>query len=246
MIINPDKGGSPGFFSALRKKLDNLSEKLENEFNSYLLAYSGYNVIIVNIEEAENYDALNEKLESVSAFLRDKIEQHIIVTAGNIYDSLAGISLSYSESLQVLEYSTLLGEKNVLLFSELKAQKKERKFQYLSYLEDEYKIYNLLTAGKYDEAENLFNSNLDSIEEHYLDVNIIRLRLAGFKNILIESLNTILRNDPVNLKALVKLVIECINFPQLRSVSLNIFNKLSDLSPDKSRSSIVSEAKKIY
>jgi AraC-like DNA-binding protein len=243
MIINPSNDGILDFFT-LKKKLDELSGMLVKDFNSYLLAYSGRNVIIVNIEEAENYSALNEKLDFISAFLRDNIEHNIVVTAGNIYNSIPGISLSYSEALQVLEYRTLLGEGNVLLFSELRKQKKEKKFQYLSYLEDEYKIYNLLTVGKYGEAENLFNSSIDSIEEHYLDVNIIRLRLAGFKNILIEALNTILRNDPVNLKILVKTVLECINFPQFKTVAEHVFEKLSEISPDKSRSSIVSEAKK--
>ncbi|MDX9800086.1 MAG: helix-turn-helix domain-containing protein [Spirochaetia bacterium] len=243
MIINPSDENSLDFFT-LKKNLDELSEQLENDFNSYLLVYSARNVIIVNIEDAEDYNALNKKLESVSAFLRENIKHDFIVTAGNIYDSIAGISLSYTEALHVLEYRTLLGEGNVLLFGELKKQKKERKFHYLSYLEDEYKVYNLLTAGKYEEAENLLNSSIDSIEEHYLDVNIIRLRLAGFKNILIEALNIILRKDPVNLKALVKLVLESNNFPQFTTASEHIFKKLSELSPDKSRSSIVSETKK--
>ena len=243
MIINTSDEDSSSFFE-IKQKLDLKTDQLENNFNSYPLPYSGRNVIIVNIEEAENYNALNEKLESVSAFLLDTIGHNIILTAGNIYDSIAGISLSYSEALQVLEYRILLGEKNVLLFSELRKLKKGRKFQYLSYLENEYKMYNLLTAGKYEEAEKLFNSSFDSIEEHYLDVSIIRLRLSGFKNILIESLNIILRNDPVNLKALVKSVMESNNFPHFKIVSEQIFKKLSELSPDKSRSSIVSETKK--
>ena len=243
MIINTPDDDSRGFFE-IKQKLDLKTDQLEHDYNSYPLPYSGRNVIIVNIEDADDYSALNKKLESVSAFLRNNLKHNIILTAGNIYDSIAGISLSYSEALQVLEYRSLLGEKNVLLFSELRKQKKGRKFQYLSYLEDEYKIYNLLTAGKYEEAEKLFNSSILSIEEHYLDVNIIKLRLAGFKNILIEALNIILRNDPENLKALVKSVFESNNFPQFITVSEQIFEKLSELYPDKSRSSIVFETKK--
>lgn len=243
MIIIPPDDEEFDFFS-LKKNLDDISESLEKDFNSYLLVYSGRNVVIVNIEHDEDDDILNKKLESVSEYIRGKTKHNIIATAGNIYESITGISLSYSDALKVLEYSTLLRDKNVLLFSELKKLKKGRSFEYLSYLEDEYKIYNLLTAGKYEEAEALFNSSIETIEEYYLDVDILRLRLAGFKNILIESLNMILRNDPENLKPLVKSVLDSSNFTRFQSVSRQVFNKLSKLNPDKSRSSIVSEAKK--
>ena len=243
MIIIPPDDEEFDFFS-LKKNLDDISESLEKDFNSYLLVYSGRNVVIVNIEHDEDDDVLNKKLESVSEYIRGKTKHNIIATAGNIYESITGISLSYSDALKVLEYSTLLRDKNVLLFSELKKLKKGRSFEYLSYLEDEYKIYNLLTAGKYEEAEALFNSSIETIEEYYLDVDILRLRLAGFKNILIESLNMILRNDPENLKTLVKSVLDSSNFTRFQSVSRQVFNKLSKLNPDKSRSSIVSEAKK--
>ena len=243
MIIIPPDDEEFDFFN-LKKNLDDISESLEKDFNSYLLVYSGRNVVIVNIEHDEDDDVLNKKLESVSEYIRGKTKHNIIATAGNIYESITGISLSYSDALKVLEYSTLLRDKNVLLFSELKKLKKGRSFEYLSYLEDEYKIYNLLTAGKYEEAEALFNSSIETIEEYYLDVDILRLRLAGFKNILIESLNMILRNDPENLKPLVKSVLDSSNFTRFQSVSRQVFNELSKLNPDKSRSSIVSEAKK--
>ena len=243
IIVDSIENDSMSFFT-LKKELDKKSEILEKNFNSYLLAYSGKNVIILNIEDSDDYTALNDELEAIASFLRENSGAEFIITAGKIYYSISGISLSYSEALQVLDYRTLLSEKKVLLFSELKKLKKNREFQYLSYLEDEYKIYNLLTAGKYDEAKMLLIGSMNSVEEHYIDVDILRIRLAGFKNILIEALNTILRNDPVNLKVLVKTVIKSRNFPQLITISESVFDKLSELSPDKSRSRIVESAKK--
>ncbi len=242
-LINPSAESENDFFS-LKKKMDELSFDLEKVYFSYYLVYSGHNVVIVNTEKKDDYSFLSERLVSLTEFIKEKTETDIIVTSGDIHDSFAGISLSYSEALQVLEYRTLLRENNVLLFNELKDLKKVRKFQYLSYLEDEYKIYNLMTAGKYDEAERMLNANIDSVEEHYLNADLIKLRLSGFKNILIEALNTVLKNDSENLKILVKTVLEARNFRQLTASSKNVFIKLSELCPDKSRSSIVSEAKK--
>ena len=242
MIIYESSENESDFFS-LKKMIDIHSEKLEKDFSCFPLVYSGKNVLIINIEK-DDYDFLAVHLDNVSSFLRSETEESIILTAGNIYDSITGISLSYSEALQVLEYRTLLREKDVLLFSELKEMEDRKKFQYLSYLEDEYKIYNLLTAGKYEEAERMFHSNINSVEEHYINADLLRLRLAGFKNILIEALNTILRNDPDNLKPLVKSVLEVNDFSGFRNCSEFIFERLSTLTPDKSRTSIVSGARK--
>ena len=242
IIISASNDDESDFFS-LKNKIDSSAEKLENEFYCFPLVYSGKNVFIINIEK-EDYEFLKKHLDDVSSFLRTEVEDSLILTAGNIYDSITGISLSYSEALQVLEYRTLLREKEVLLFCELKEREKKKKFQYLSYLEDEYKIYNLLTAGKYDEAERMFRENIDSVEEHYLNADLLRLRLAGFKNILIEALNTILRNNPDSLEPLVKSVLDVQDFSGFNECSAFIFDRLSTLSPDKSRTNIVSEAKK--
>ena len=243
MIITPADDESLSFFS-LKNELDKKADILEKDHLGYLLAYSGRNVIILNIEDKDDFNAFNSRLEAVSAFLREESSEKFNITAGRIYDTLAGISMSYSEALQVLEYTTLLGDRETLLFSELVKLKTGRKFRYLSYLEDEYKIYNLLTAGKYEEAKNLLEGSMDSIEENYLDVEILKIRLAGFQNIFIEALNTILRNDRANLKALVRRIIETRSFLQFRKVSDSVLSTLSVLFPEKGRSEIVSSAKK--
>ena len=232
MVVDSIEKDSTAFLK-LKKELDQKSEILEKNFNSFLLVYSGKNIIILNFEDPFDHAALNNKLEAVAGFLREDSREPFIITAGKIYDSIAGISMSYSEALQVLDYRTLLGGKRILLFSELRKLRMDRKFQYLSYLENEYKIYNLLTAGKYDEAKMLLEGSLDIIEESYVDVEILKIRLAGFKNILIESLNTILRNDSENLIFLVKKLIAGKSFFQFRNDADFVLAELGRLSPEK-------------
>jgi AraC-like DNA-binding protein len=238
MVVDSIEKDSAAFLK-LKKELDQKSEILEKDFNSFLFVYSGKNIIILNFEDPFDHAALNSKLEAIAGFLREGSREQFIITAGKIYDSISGISMSYGEALQVLDYRTLLGEKKILLFSELRKLRKSRKFQYLSYLENEYKIYNLLTAGKYDEAKILFIASLDIIEESYVDMEILKIRLSGFKNILIESLNTILRNDSENLKFLVKKVLAGKSFLQFRNDADFVLAKLGRLSPEKGISDIV-------
>ncbi len=242
MIIDSIEKNSMAFLK-LKKELDNKLKILEKNFNSFLFVYSGKNIVILNIEDPDDCIALENKLEDIAGFLREDIRGKFIITAGRIYDSIAGVSISYGEALQVLDYRTLLGEKRILLFSELRKLRKNRKFKYLSYLEDEYKIYNLLTAGKYDDAQTLLKGSIKSIEENYVDVEILKIRLAGFKNILIESLNMILRNDSINLKILVKKIIESKSFLQFRNASDFVLTELAKLSPEKNRSDIITTAK---
>jgi YesN/AraC family two-component response regulator len=72
-----------------------------------------------------------------------------------------------------------------------------------------------------------------------VDVEILKIRLSGFKNILIESLNTILRNDSENLKFLVKKVLAGKSFLQFRNDADFVLAKLGRLSPEKGISDIV-------
>lgn len=242
LIIDPVEEGSTGFLN-LKKEIDLEMEVIENEFNCYLFVYSGKFVGILNIDTMTEYSILTEQLGTIADYLRKRITSKFIVTAGKIYYSLSGISISYSEALQVLEYRNLLGQKDIHLFTELKELEQNRKFQYLSYLEDEYKIYNLLTAGKYDDANVLLKKNIETIEESYVDVEILKIRLAGFKNILIESLNTIFRNDDAHLKKYVKIVISSKSFHQFKNNVDVLLVQLEEISPEKTRSDLVSNAK---
>jgi len=238
MVVDTIKKDSMAFLK-LKKELDQKSEILEKDFNSFNLIYSGKNIIILNIENSDDYVTFGNKLETIAGFLRENSSEEFIITAGKIYDFIAGISISYGEALQVLDYRTLLGGKKILLFRDLRKLRKNRKFQYLSYLEDEYKIYNLLTAGKYADAKILLKESINTIEENYVDVEILKIRLAGFKNILIESLNTILRNDSENLKPLVKKIIADKSFLQFRNDVDFVLTELARLSPEKGRSDLV-------
>jgi YesN/AraC family two-component response regulator len=242
MIIDSTENDSMAFLD-LKNELAQKSEALEKEFNCFLLVYSGKNLGILNFEDPVDYTELKTRLEAIAVFLRKDMTEKFIITAGKIFDSIAGISISYSEALQVLDYRNLLGEKKILLFSKLRELRKNRKFQYLSYLEDEYKIYNLLTAGKYTDARLLLMEGIEAIEESYIEIEILKIRLAGFKNILIESLNIILRNDGINLKNFVKKIIGCISFHQFRDTTDYILTELEELSPEKNRSDIVTSAK---
>jgi len=242
MIIDSIENDSMAFLD-LKNELAHKSEVLEKDFNCFLLVYSGKNLGILNFEDPVDYTELNIRLEAIAAFLRKDMTGKFIITAGKIYDSIAGISISYSEALQVLDSRTLLGERKILLFSKLRDLKKNREFQYLAYLEDEYKIYNLLTAGKYTDARLLIMDNIEAIEESYIDIEILKIRLAGFQNILIESLNTILRNDGASLKSLVKKIIGCRSFHQFRDTTDYVLIELEKLSPEKNRSDIVTSAK---
>ncbi len=242
MIIDSIENDSMAFLN-LKNELVQKSKILEKDFNCFLLVYSGKTLGILNFEDPVNYAELNIRLEAIAGFLRKDMTEQFIITAGKIYDSIAGISISYSEALQVLDYRTLLGKRKILLFSKLRELKRNRKFQYLSYLEDEYKIYNLLTAGKYNDARLLLLEGIKTIEESYIGIEILKIRLAGFKNILIESLNTILRNDEMNLKFLVKKIIACRSFNKFIDTIDYVLNELEKLSPEKNRSDIVTSAK---
>jgi len=242
MIIDSTEKESLAFLK-LKKELDKKLKILENDFNSFLFVYSGKNIVILNIEDPDDCVGFENKLEEIAGFLREDISEKFIITAGKIYDSIAGVSISYGEALQVLDYRTLLGEKRILLFRDLRKLRDGRKFQYLSYIEDEYKIYNLLTAGKYDDAKILLKGSISTIEEGYVDVEILKIRLAGFKNILIESLNIILRNDSLNLKILVKKIIGSKSFFQFKNASDFVLTELAQLSPEKNRSDIITTAK---
>ena len=242
MIADLRQNDSLNFFR-FKNELIRKQEALESKYSCYPLVYSGKNVLIINIGNSD-YLQLKNILAEISSLIREGSDIDFLVTAGQIYDSLAGISLSYSEALRVLEYRTLLEEKEILLFSELKNLEKSRTFRYLSYLDDEYKIYNLLAAGNYDEAKTVMEGGINSIEENYLDIDILKLRLAGFQNILIEALNTILRSDRENLKNLVKKIMECKSFLQFRKTADLIFSELALLSPDRNVSDIALSAKK--
>lgn len=242
LIIESTDNNSDSFL-ILKKELDKELNKLEDQFNCFIIAYAGKNIGILNIETPDDYSLLSRSLEELALYLRERIKENFLLTAGKIYDSISGISMSYSEALQVLDYRTLLGEKEIHLFTELKALKQNHNFKYLSYLEDEYKTYNLLTARNYEEARNLLLKNLEVIEENVVDIQILKIRLSGFKNIIIESLNTIIRNDPDNLKTFINKIISSQSFLQLKTDFDYVLTELKKNYPEKISSDLFTNAK---
>jgi AraC-like DNA-binding protein len=242
LIFDAVDGGERSFLK-LKNELEKKSSLLEEEHHCYLLTYSGRNIGILNIENSDNYSDLEIRLGVLMRFLRDDMTEQFILTAGKIYNSVTEITISYSEALQVLDYRTTLGDKKILLYNELRELKRDRDFHYLSFLGDEYKIYNMLTAGKYENARSLLKEGLDAIEESYVDVEILKIRLAGFKNILIESLNAVLHGRGDHLMRLVKRIIGSSSFYQLKNNLDFVIDELIRLSPEKSRSDLVVSAR---
>lgn len=242
LIFDAEDKGERSFLK-LKNELEKKSPLLEEEHHCYLLTYSGRNIGILNIEDSENYSDLEIRLGALMRFLRDDMTEQFILTSGKIYNSVTEISISYSEALQVLDYRTTLGDKKILLYNELRELKRDRDFHYLSFLGDEYKIYNMLTAGKYENARSLLKEGLDAIEESYVDVDILKIRLAGFKNILIESLNAVLHGRGDHLMRLVKRIIGSSSFYQLKRNLDFVIDELIRLSPEKSRSDLVISAR---
>ncbi|OQY34421.1 MAG: hypothetical protein B6241_04780 [Spirochaetaceae bacterium 4572_59] len=227
----------------LKEELNNNSESLEKEFHGYYLSYSGMNVIILNLQGNDPLEFMSQ-LKAITGFIKRISGVTFNITSGNIYSSIESISSSYKEALQVLDYQILFNRKKLFLFSDMQNLKKNCKYQYLSNLEDEYKIYNLLTASKYNEAKKQIFYCIDLIEEHYMDIDILKIRLAGFKNLIIESLNIILRDEREILNENVLELIETKSFFQFRNTVNNIVLKLKKISPEKNRSDIVNSVKK--
>lgn len=242
VLIDAESGEN--LFFSLESVLGEKAEMLEKQYNAYYVTYTGRNVLVLNIDNSSDSSTLSSSLDRVLTFIREGNTHDTIISAGRIYDSVSGIPVSYSEALKVLEYKTILGDKNIFLFDDLLKIQKTTKFKYISFLENEYKIYNLLTARKYGEAKTLLEREIDLVEDLYRDVEILKLRLAGFQNILIESLNVLMKSSPESLKIWGKKIMECRSFPKLRELLESFFGQLDSLFPDKNTDMMAQSAKK--
>ena len=182
IIISASNDDESDFFS-LKNKIDSSAEKLENEFYCFPLVYSGKNVFIINIEK-EDYDFSKKHLDDVSSFLRTEVEDSLIITAGNIYDSITGISLSYSEALQVLEYRTLPPRKGVLLFCELKEREKRKNFSIFHILKMSTRSTIFLQPENMMKLKECSGKILIQLRSIILMLIFCALDLPGLKNIL--------------------------------------------------------------
>lgn len=150
-----------------------------------LLQMDGNFLFLANLE-GEGPEKVCEALKKCSGAYGDYLNLNLFIGGSGRHDQLEELPRAYNEAMQILTYQTFWGNQadQVLLY-DTEYQKEEDWTMEGMFGEEQRKLYNLMLAGQYGDAEALLNEIMDRM--FVKDVRYTRrnqYRLMGLLNMV--------------------------------------------------------------
>jgi len=153
---------------------------------------------LVNITDRNDRDddeIINDILktaETIKSFTKDNFGVYISVAVSEIHKGYSGISAAYSETVEIVEYKTLVGESDTVIhYSTIKPPDKWEE-QDFGILQKERRFMNCITAGDYSSARYILNDIIDNdLTTGITSLQIAKCRIFGLVNAMLNAVGEI-------------------------------------------------------
>ena len=153
---------------------------------------------LVNINEQygkynkETQDELLEIAKEIQSFIRDNFYIHITISIGDIHKTVVGISKSYQEAQEAMEYRMVMGSGRIIRYNDI--ENPGNRYDYS--LEMEQQLVNSIKLGNFETAESIIN---DVFQRHFsgemLSIEMTKCLLFDLMSTMIKALNDINVSD---------------------------------------------------
>ena len=175
-----------------------VEELLKEKYHAYIVEMDGMMVLIANAAEGLEpgqqvfQQDVFEILEKAIAFVQSRFEIKLWVFVSDVHYGLRGIRQAYSETLQVLEYKTLVGEKASIIQYGTIHNDLTNGFNDSYNLEKERLFANCIAAEDYRSAREILDDLLaKSINTDVKSIQLVKCRVFGLINITLDAIGEI-------------------------------------------------------
>jgi AraC-like DNA-binding protein len=150
---------------------------------------------LVNFNEGNERNAkeeLNTIVNEAQSFIEKTFNIRFNISISNVHKTVAGISVAYQETLEVLEYKKIVGSSDVIYYEEM-LNLQNIKSSYCYPLETEYQLINSIKAGELQKALSI----LDKVFAENFSGKSISLKMS--KCFMFNMISTVVKAiDEVN------------------------------------------------
>lgn len=179
----------------------NIVEELLNERHTgYMADIDGMMVCLVNAGENGRDACIQETfkadiagiLTKALSFIKSKFEILLSAAVSDIHYGLQSIAAAYSETLEVFEYKTLVGEQDLIIQYELIHPNIAGCINNSYNLEKERLFANCIKAGDYKEAREILDDLLtNNFKKDIKSIQLAKCRVFGLVNTTLNALGEI-------------------------------------------------------
>lgn len=187
--------------------LANVIEELASQNNvGYMIESDDMPVCLINFKE-ENLTSGKQDMirivDNARSFVSMKFNIDFMVSISSVHDTVFGIPEAYREALDVMEYKTVMGNDNILVYEDIK----NAQYDYYYSIENEYQLINFIKTGDVEAAEKILNNVFENtLKAGKLSINIVKCLMFDLASTILKAMNEV---DDVQRN----LLFESIDFP---------------------------------
>ncbi len=211
-----------------------MGELLEGGFDNCIFEVDQIGACIVNtVDKKGNEKEIKAKLMDVITRLKDILYRHFnivfTITISNVHHTINGIPAAYQECLESMEYKIVLGNGNIIDYSDICVPKSEV-YTDVYPIETQQQFINSLRAGDFDNAIQIIESVFDkSLLKGNVSIDMVRLSTFAIINTLVNAICdvTFVNNKYFNDMDIVKKLLKCTTVIQMKEQIVDTLKKIS-------------------
>lgn len=211
-----------------------MGELLEDGFDNCIFEVDQIGACIVNtVDKKGNEKEIKAKLMDVITRLKDILYRHFnivfTITISNVHHTINGIPAAYQECLESMEYKIVLGNGNIIDYSDICVPKSEV-YTDVYPIETQQQFINSLRAGDFDNAIQIIESVFDkSLLKGNVSIDMVRLSTFAIINTLVNAICdvTFVNNKYFNDMDIVKKLLKCTTVIQMKEQIVDTLKKIS-------------------
>ncbi len=178
----------------------NVTEELVGEKHiGYLSETDGMLTCLVNVlgrnsmgDENAIVSGILQTAQKIKEFFKDNFGLYLSIAVSEIHSGYSGISAAYSETVEIVEYKTLVGESDTVIhYSTIKPAEKWEE-QDFGMLQKERRFMNCIIAEDYNSARYILNDIIDNdLSGNVHSLQIVKCRIFGLVNSMLNAVGEI-------------------------------------------------------
>jgi AraC-like DNA-binding protein len=174
-----------------------------------------------------NINELNRIARDTQRFIQNKMHIYFSVSFSGIHENIEGISISYREAVQAMEYKIIKEDSSIINYSTI--ENSEYKYDYS--MEIELQLINYIKTGNYDMSEQVLREVFDkNFANNNLSIKMIKCLMFDIMSTIVKTVGDIMSNNNLFIDEInpVETLIQCENVKDMKVEILDILKKVCD------------------
>ncbi|MDI6617081.1 MAG: AraC family transcriptional regulator [Clostridiales bacterium] len=207
---------------------DKIKKVLEGRYNVYFTEDDNMNICLINFKEEPADGSVKDIVDEISkiqGYIAGNYKINFSLSAGNIHDGIYGISKSYNESAEAMDYKMVMRIEGSLCYSDI--QKLPENNTKCSFKKELNLINQMIESGNIESAlDELFNSLF--MNRHFsLEMSkCFKMNIMSTLTKIVNDMDNIESRKYVNLISNIEQIMECESKDEIKQKIIYIIDSV--------------------